>query len=183
MLCCPSRGHSRTHLCLKRAPVELLTSTRWGTGNLLPPFSCWEAGLEQPEDDAHLLWALSRRARNKAIHALHDNMPSRWRKETKGKEKTPSSSSSPQTTKQQPWVLRPEDWPVPVLAPADLQLSSPGVALVPATEAPALLQRLQGSTALVAVVTLRSLPSSSPSVVQALSVPLQRGTELLPAKV
>ena len=165
-----------------RAPVVLLTSPWWGTGNLLPPFSAWEEGQQQPEGAAHLLWALSRHARNRAIHALHGNMPSRWQK-AKGTEKPTPSSSSPKDPTQQPWALRPEDWPVPVLAPAELQASSPGVALVPLAEAPALLQRLQGSPASVAVVTLRSLPSSSPSAAEHFSVPLQRGKELLPAKV
>ena len=50
-------------------------------------------------------------------------------------------------------------------------------------EAPALIQRLQGSAATVAVVTLRALPSSSPSAAESFSVPLRRGEELLPAKV
>ena len=96
-----------------------------------------------------------------------------------GGQNTPTAA--PAATKE-PWALRPLDWPVPVLPAAELQTSSPGVALVPAPEAPALLQRLQGSTAAVAVVTLRSLPNS-PLLAAESSVPLQRGPNLLPAKV
>ena len=105
----------------------------------------------------------------------------RQRQQQPGGQNIPAATPGP---KPQPWALRPGDWPVPVLTPSELQPSTPGVALVPLAEAPTLLQRLQDSTAAVAVVTLRSLPSPSPSLAaESFSVPLQRGTELLPAKV
>ena len=76
------------------ALVELFTSSWWGTGNLLPPFSNWVEGQQQPGGAAHLMWALSSRARNWAIHALNGNKPNRWQK---GKEKpAPASSPPPQ---------------------------------------------------------------------------------------
>ena len=139
-------------------------------------------GQQQPGRNAYLQWALSRRARNRAIHALHGNMP-RGHQIEKGAKKPLQPSSSSKVVPPRQWALRPEDWPVPVRAPADLQSSSPGIALVSLAEVPALLQRLQGSTAPVAVVTLRSIPSSSPSAAQSFSVPLQRHKELLPAKI
>ena len=75
------------------ALVELFTSSWWGTGNLLPPFSNWVEGQQQPGGAAHLMWALSSRARNRAIHALNGNKPNRWQK---GKEKSAPTSSPPQ---------------------------------------------------------------------------------------